>query len=153
MLFPFHLLSASLSLLLSFSILSFTAVLTPPSFSMDSISFWFPPVFFHIARLRYPTLVQLAVLSHSPIQRYLAMAVSHFFGMLVTLYCHFNFLTSLTVLSGYSSSSALDTAVFLVVLEHPIIFFGCCRLYCFQLFYGLPPSLPVLLLHIPALVQ
>ena len=41
-----------------------------------------------------------------------------FSGIFFTLYCHFNFLTSLVVSSGYIPSSARNT-VLLVVLEHP----------------------------------
>ena len=48
------------------------------------------------------------------------MAGNLFSGILHVLYCHFNFLTSLFVLSGYIPNSALNTALF-VVLEHPSI--------------------------------
>ena len=51
------------------------------------------------------------------------MACNLFSGILFTLSCHFNFLTSLFVLSGYIPSSALNT-VLLVVLEHPSILRG-----------------------------
>ena len=59
------------------------------------------------------------------------MAGNLFFGMFLTLYCHFNFLMCLFVLDGYISSSALST-VFLVVLGHLL---SSCHLYRFQLFY------------------
>ena len=49
------------------------------------------------------------------------MAGNLLFGMLLTLYCHFNFLTSQYVSSGYIPSSAVNTAL-LVVLEHPSTF-------------------------------
>ena len=50
-----------------------------------------------------------------------AMAGNLFSGIFPTSYCHFNFLTSPFVSSGYTPSSALIT-VSLVVLEHPSIF-------------------------------
>ena len=49
------------------------------------------------------------------------MAGNLFSGIFFTLYCHFNFLASLFVLSGYIPRFALNTVV-LVVLEHPSIF-------------------------------
>ena len=64
-----------------------------------------------------------------------------FFGMPLTLYCHFNFLTALFVSSGYILNSVLN-AVLLVVLGHATCFFSCCHLYCFQLFYELRAPFP-----------
>ena len=43
--------------------------------------------------------------------------------MFLTLYCHFNFITSLFVLSGYIPFSAFNI-VLLIVLEHPSTFFA-----------------------------
>ena len=51
------------------------------------------------------------------------MTCNLFSGIFFTLSCHFNFLASLFVLSGYIPSSALNT-VLLVVLEHPSILRG-----------------------------
>ena len=50
----------------------------------------YPSIFF---RLRYPTLFQLAFSWLSPIQSY-QLWLATFFGLLRTLYCQFNFLTS-----------------------------------------------------------
>ena len=71
-----------------------------------------------LSRLRYPTLFQLALWLLSPIQRYaLAVGGNLFFGMFVTSYCHFNFLTSLFVLYGPTFPILLlNTDVLLVVL-------------------------------------
>ena len=64
-----------------------------------------PSIFF---RLLYSILSQLALLLFSPIQPYqLCKAGILFSGICLTLYCHFNFLTSLFVSSGHISSSAL----------------------------------------------
>ena len=41
---------------------------------------------------------------------YLFDSAYPFFGMFVTLYCHFNLLVSLFILSGYIPSSALNSA-------------------------------------------
>ena len=57
-----------------------------------------------------------------------------FSGMFFTLYCHFNFLTSLFVFSGCIPSSSLNTAL-LVVLEHPSTFLDAASCNVFQLFY------------------
>ena len=64
------------------------------------------------------------------------MAGNLFSGILFTLYCRFNFLASLFVLSGYIPSSALTT-VLLVVLQHPSIFLAaviCTVFSCFTNF-------------------
>ena len=103
---------------LSFSV---TSVLYPPNLSMDkcSISSWFPPIYPSIlSRLRYPTLLQLALLLLSPIQPYQLWLATSYCGMFLTKYCHFNFLASLFVSSGYNPSSVLST-VLLVVLDNP----------------------------------
>ena len=58
-----------------------------------------------------------------------------FSGIFFTSYCHFNFFTSLFVLSGYRPSSALD--IVLLVLEHPSIFLAaaiCTVSSCFTNF-------------------
>ena len=79
-----------------------------------------------------------------------AMAGSLLFGMFLTLYCHFNFLPYLFVLSGYISTSALNF-VFLVVLEHATNtnFCSCCHLHCSRSLR----SLPMFFLRILALVH
>ena len=79
------------------------------------------------------------------------MAGSLFAGIFFTLFCHFNFLTSLFVLSGYIPSSALNTVI-LVVLEHPSIFLAAVVRTVSVVLRTLR-SLPVLLLHTITLVQ
>ena len=55
-----------------FFVLSLASVLCTPNFSMDMISSWFPPISFHTfsTTVRYPTVLQFALPSCSPIQRY-----------------------------------------------------------------------------------
>ena len=126
-------LSASFSLV---SILSFTHVLCPANFSMDSISSWFPPISFHAFSTTLSHLIParpFVNFSHTALS---AMAGNLFCGMFLTLYCHFIFLTSLVYFSGYIPSSALH-AVLLVVLEHPRTFLAaviCTVSSCFTNF-------------------
>ena len=91
-------LSASLSLIFIFS---FTSVFYPANFSMDrKISSWFPPISFHIFSTMLSRLIPASpfvAFSHTALS---AMAANLFFGMFLALYCHFDFLTSLFVLSG-----------------------------------------------------
>ena len=70
------------------------------------------------------------------------MAGKLFSDIFLTLYCRFNFLTSLFVVTGYIPSSALNT-VLLVVFEHPSIFLAAviCTV-CFQVFYELRVPFP-----------
>ena len=63
-------------------------------------------------RLRYDILFHLALLIFSPIQPYQLpgyMAGNLFSGIPLTVYCHFDFLKYLLVLSGYIPSSAVNT--------------------------------------------
>ena len=103
---------------------------------MDSISSWFPPTSVHTFSTTLSHLIPArpcVTFSHTALS---AMAGTLFFGMFLTFYCHFNFLTSLFVLSGYIPSSALDI-VLLVVLEHPSTFLDSVICTDFQLFYQL----------------
>ena len=124
--FPFLLLAsrASLSVLsLSRYFLAFPFFLslpvllscTPPNLSMDSISSWFPLIFFN-SLLRYPTLFQLALLLLSPIQPYqlwlatsflacslLHIALSTFSSLYSFLVSKFPFLLFILYCSSYLS--------------------------------------------------
>ena len=79
--------------------------------------------------------------SSSPYCHFLSYSIINngchlFSGVFFTLYFHFNFLTSLFVLSGYIPSSAPNT-VLLVILEHPSIFLAaviCTVSSCFTNF-------------------
>ena len=69
------------------------------------------------------------------------MAGNLFSGIFFALFCHCNFLTSLVVLGGYISSSALNT-VFFVVLEHPNVFSTAVICTILQLLYDLIVPFP-----------
>ena len=94
-----------LSILLLLSCIPQTSLWTVPL-----LGFLLHP-FIH-SRLRYPTLSQLALSSLSPMQPYqLYVAGNLFFGMFLTLYGHFNFVTSLFVSSECISSSPRNTVL------------------------------------------
>ena len=108
-------LSAVFSLLF---ILHFATVLYLPKFSMDSITSWLPLISFQ----KYSTTLSHLIPAR-PFVTFSRTALSAtagnlYFSVFLTSYRHFNFLTSLFVLSGYIPSSAPKN-VLLVVLEHP----------------------------------
>ena len=114
------------------SIIYFTSVLYPPNFFIDSISYWSPPLPYFLDYV-IPMVFQLALLLFSPIRPYQLWLATSFLACYSTLCCHFNFLTSLMVLSGYKPSSSLNT-VLLIVHEHPRIFLAaviCTVSSCF----------------------
>ena len=87
------------------------------------------------------------------------------FGIFFTLYCHFNFLTSLFVSSGYIPGSL--NIVLLVVLEHPLSIFLaaviCIVFCCFRTDFAFPSytspayfnfgTITLIRLHLPILVS
>ena len=78
----------------------------------------FPAVTFHTLRTTLSHLIPARPLVTFSRTALLAMAGTLFFGVLFTLCCQINFLTSPFVLGGCIPSSALGTVI-LVVLEHP----------------------------------
>ena len=54
-----------------------------------------PYILPNLSQLRYPTLIQLALLLLSHIQLHQLWLATSFFGMFHTLYYHFNFLVSI----------------------------------------------------------
>ena len=123
-------LSASISLL---SILVFTSVLYPSNISMDSISSWFPPMYFMLSHLRYPTLFQLALLLLFPIQPYqLWLATSY-------LACSLLY-TAISTFSRLNMFQVGTFPVLLLILHYSsylniLVLFSSCHKYCFQLFF------------------
>ena len=107
--------SASLSFL---PILASISALYLPNFSADITSSWcFPYILAYFLNYAIPPFssspLPCVTFSHTALS---TMDGNLFFGMFLALYCHFNFLMSLFVFSGYIPSSALNT-VLLVVLD------------------------------------
>ena len=125
-----------------------------PNFSTDVMSSWLPPKSTSIfSQQRYvfhliPTR-SFVFFSHTALS---AMAGALFFGMFLTLYCHFNFLATLLVSSGWIPGSALTTALLLDVLEHPTALVSLLPSALFPIALRTPRSLPIPLLNIPVLV-
>ena len=97
------------------SILSFTSVLYPPNFSIDSTSSWSPPkssIFLGYVIPSHSSSPFRYFLPYSPISY---MAGNLFSGILFTIYeyCHFNFLACSFVLSGH-----IPTVVLLLTLQY-----------------------------------
>ena len=85
-------LSANFSLI---STLSFTSVLYPANFSMDSVYSWFPPISFHTFSITLSHLIParpFVIFFHTAIS---AMAGNLSFSMLLALHCPSQFITSL----------------------------------------------------------
>ena len=76
-------------------------MLYPPNFYVESTSSWSPPKSFHIFSTTLSHLIPAhpyVIFSHTALS---TMAGNFFSGISFTLYCHFNFLTSLFVSSAY----------------------------------------------------
>ena len=104
-----------------------------------------------LCQLRYPTLF------HSPIcyvlpYRPIRYCWQPLFGMFLTLYCHFNVLTYIFVISGHVPSSALST-VLLVVYMSTLVFFWLLSSVLLPTVLRTSCSLPIFLRHILTLVQ
>ena len=115
---------------------------------MDSISSWFPPTtlrtFSTMLSHRIPAR-PFVTFSYTSLS---AMAGNVLFGMLLTLGCHFNFITYRFALSGYVPSS---TTILLVVREHPSIFLA--EVICTVSSHLPNFAFPSPLVHILALAQ
>ena len=138
-------LSASLSLILLLS-------WYPPNFSADTMSSWFPPICFRTFSTKPYHLIpapRFVRFSHTAPS---AMADNFFFGVFFTWYfiLPVQFLMTLFVSSRHTPSSALN-AVLLVVLEHLCIIYLLSSVL-FPTVLRSSRSLPILLLHILALV-
>ena len=106
-----------------------------------------------LSRLRYPTLLQLALSLLSPIQPYqlwrakLFWHVPYFIpGIVISTF------SRLLCLSGYIPISALNIAI-LVVFENSSTFLAAAICTVSSCFWPTSRSLPILVLHVPALVH
>ena len=91
--------------------LSFLLVLSCTSKLLDIMSSWCPPISSRTLLTALPHLVLARPFGTFSRAALVAMAGNLFFGMLLTLYCRFNFLTPLFVLSRFPALFLVGTVL------------------------------------------